>query len=326
MTEEEWDAKKRQIKYLRERLRRAKIKNEKKLQSETQKLIDDVVAETTVSDETGGPKKKAAAAAAAAATKPVEKVNKYAQKLVMAKVKIKKQEPENDGATTKTTNKPQDDNKAKGSRRAVSTKLALPKDNLPEIFARDFNWKYHTFDSSESDSPYDSTCPNGGPGGLICCEICTKNYSSFMSNTSKELEEQKIRKLNNEVEELLTILTSARTKLNTAVRAARGQPTRGQPIMRKYANEKSSNTAQNGTTVNQEKPATKKKPPNTEPKATQPSETELFPSLPELKFEALGDGQSSFPSITVDVAQLPPMETFDIGKDAMSSTTKSVAV
>lgn len=104
------------------------------------------------------------------------------------------------------------------------------------IFARDINWQEHEFDSItetvDSALPYDA-CPNGGPGGLICCAACTKTYSQFLSSTAKDMEVQKIKKMNKDVTELLGFLSGSRSKMYDALKLVKQGATGGRPLDRR---------------------------------------------------------------------------------------------
>ena len=56
-------------------------------------------------------------------------------------------------------------------------------------------------------------CPDGGPGGLICCSYCTAAYSRFLSNTAKEMEAQSVSRIGQEVSEILELLADAKQRL-----------------------------------------------------------------------------------------------------------------
>jgi hypothetical protein len=62
---------------------------------------------------------------------------------------------------------------------------------------------------------YDS-CPDGGPGGLICCSYCTAAYSRFLSNNAKEMEAQTVSRVGQEVSEILELLEDAKQRLQRA--------------------------------------------------------------------------------------------------------------
>jgi hypothetical protein len=92
----------------------------------------------------------------------------------------------------------------------------------PSHFFKDFNWTPHTYDSKELS--FAAGCPRGGPGGLICCESCTAQFSNFLSGTTRDIEQQKAAKMGGEMTELLGFLSSAKKLLGQSVRVARRKP------------------------------------------------------------------------------------------------------
>lgn len=103
----------------------------------------------------------------------------------------------------------------------------IPSNPVPpmlSMFAPDVHWTPHPFsvapDSSGSVS-YKDICPQGGPGGLICCSICTATYSKFLSMTYRDVEEQRTSKVAEEVTQLLGFLKDSKEQLARSVRAAR---------------------------------------------------------------------------------------------------------
>jgi hypothetical protein len=69
---------------------------------------------------------------------------------------------------------------------------------------------------TDDNTPTYSPCPNGGPGGLICCSHCTASYSRSLSNTAKEMELQSIAKAGQEMNEILDLLADAKQRLLNA--------------------------------------------------------------------------------------------------------------
>ena len=70
--------------------------------------------------------------------------------------------------------------------------------------------------AGEDDKLTYESCPDGGPGGLICCSYCTAAYSRFLSNTAKEMEAQTVSKVGQEVSEILELLEDAKQRLQRA--------------------------------------------------------------------------------------------------------------
>jgi len=126
------------------------------------------------------------------------------------------------------------------------------------VFTRDITWTPHMFDSHEVS--YDKLCPNGGPGGLICCSTCTANYSQYLSQTQSDMEAQKTAKAGCEVKEILEFTKTAKSRLAKTIKIMRKKPV---PVRR---------------TKKQLKPPPKSLPPA----ASVPEESHLsFPSTME---------------------------------------------
>lgn len=79
---------------------------------------------------------------------------------------------------------------------------------------RELVWNQSEFDSHVK--TYDK-CPTGGPGGLICCALCSSSYSRLLTNTAKEMETQTVAKIGREVCELVELLRDAQLRLQQAV-------------------------------------------------------------------------------------------------------------
>ena len=73
----------------------------------------------------------------------------------------------------------------------------------------------------EGDTEYGRACPDGGPGGLVCCESCSNKYSIFLSQTSKDLQSQRVRNTSREVKRLMDIITNKQKDLEMSLRKAR---------------------------------------------------------------------------------------------------------
>jgi hypothetical protein len=101
-----------------------------------------------------------------------------------------------------------------------------PVHPMLSIFAPDIHWTPHPFSSDRGPTEkilasYQTVCPNGGPGGLICCSVCTATYSQYLSSTCRDLEEQRTSKVAEEMEHLLGFMRAAKTRLTSSVRTAR---------------------------------------------------------------------------------------------------------
>lgn len=85
------------------------------------------------------------------------------------------------------------------------------------IFSKDITWRKCCPPEAEE---YEQSCPNGGPGGLICCETCSNKYNLLLTRTSEDVESHRIRKESGEVTEILDFLAQKKTRLKEAVTAA----------------------------------------------------------------------------------------------------------
>ena len=87
------------------------------------------------------------------------------------------------------------------------------------VFVKDIVWNHHDFDD-KGGKGYDQVCPEGGPGGLICCFSCCKLYSSYLSQTAKDIEIQKQHKTSNEIREIVDFLKESCETLESAAQRA----------------------------------------------------------------------------------------------------------
>lgn len=108
--------------------------------------------------------------------------------------------------------------------------VSMKQPTIP-IFARDFRWTPHIFDSKKSSAnsgvaniSYDMLCPHGGPGGLVCCDSCTASYAKYLTKTVTDMETQKMQRAGDEVKELLDFTRQAKHRLTQTIRVARRKP------------------------------------------------------------------------------------------------------
>lgn len=80
---------------------------------------------------------------------------------------------------------------------------------------------------------YEDTCPDGGPGGLICCETCCQKYSMLLGRTDEDLREHRFRKTARDIKHLMDILAKKHKDLEGAMKKARGNMT-GIPINQSF--------------------------------------------------------------------------------------------
>ena len=64
-------------------------------------------------------------------------------------------------------------------------------------------------------------CPEGGPGGLVCCAVCAESYSTLLNETTEEMDMKTVAKIGEEVNELVELLNDAKKRLKIAMRVAK---------------------------------------------------------------------------------------------------------
>ena len=92
---------------------------------------------------------------------------------------------------------------------------------LQKVFSSHVEWTRHDYDTH--DRLYEQLCPTGGPGGLVCCEVCSTAYSRYLNQTSTDLGVQTVHQVGKEVEELVGFMHETRSKLQKKVFLARQQ-------------------------------------------------------------------------------------------------------
>jgi len=186
MTEEEWSEKKKQIKYLRERIRRAKKAN---LKVETEFHLKKLQETMDTTDET--------------------KRNKNG---------IKVGEPNYDNNEEQIGTE-----KERKKKIAEQEKNEIQEERTKKSFSEVSTcWRPYSFsENKEMDNnnslSYGEVCDEGGPGGLICCEDCSRNYNVYLTNTMEDVEMQRINKEAEEVTEILDYLNEKKEILNQSV-------------------------------------------------------------------------------------------------------------
>lgn len=89
----------------------------------------------------------------------------------------------------------------------------LDKDHEGMAKATHGLWAPHPFDSVDPNT-LAQACPEGGPGGLICCSTCTGKFSQYLSSTYASMQEHSINLMGNEVQELGSLLKQASSILD----------------------------------------------------------------------------------------------------------------
>lgn len=196
MSEEEYLQKKLEIKYLRERIRRSKLANAKHTAAEAEVKL------------------KAALDATA------DKVTNISVQFSTCYIfELAETELICDVFAIKSLltfpQKPEGKNPEQGKVEEEKTNEEEPS----TAFTKDFIWT--SFQFSDDGLPYDKVCPIGGPGGLICCDSCSKKYSLYLSRSVKDIEIQRTHKVGTEVKEVFEFVEQGRKTLDRAMGVAK---------------------------------------------------------------------------------------------------------
>jgi len=105
-------------------------------------------------------------------------------------------------------------NTAMGMEDSVATSFPSTTLKMASSVTHEVIWNQSEFDSHKV--AY-CKCPDGGPGGLICCRDCSNSYSRFLQSTSKEMEGQTVSTIGQEVSELMELLLDAQVRLKQSV-------------------------------------------------------------------------------------------------------------
>jgi hypothetical protein len=91
------------------------------------------------------------------------------------------------------------------------------------IFDRDkiVSLSVSAFVDGSSQTSNDSLCPSGGSGGLVCCPHCSRTYSDFLSQTAKDVELQKTRRIAEEAKGVMRYIEQGRKDLEGTIFAAK---------------------------------------------------------------------------------------------------------
>ncbi|GKY96184.1 hypothetical protein MPSEU_000578300 [Mayamaea pseudoterrestris] len=201
MTEHEYLALRRKTKTVRERLRRTKVANSQlKTDSEqkTVKFEPDSACESSDNDNDAGEKQDEIHEQEFDATAPDESAI------------------EHDGADSRQDNFDMQQQQQQQQQDTSSVSRM-----------GDYSWDPHPFDTDDP-SVYAQACPVDGPGGLICCSVCTANYSRYMSITYSNLEQQTMSIIGRDAKELGSLLQKANHTLErTLPGTATVKPKRG---------------------------------------------------------------------------------------------------
>lgn len=105
-------------------------------------------------------------------------------------------------------------------------KEKLSKEVAAVVFGKEVVWAPFSFGEVDNDgggskteqqqTVFGKACPNGGPGGLICCDFCAHVYGDYLNSTVQDMETQRTNHNGKEVKELLKFLKEGRTALSNA--------------------------------------------------------------------------------------------------------------
>lgn len=215
LTEEQWKVKKKEIKYVRERVRRAKRDNEN--------LADNIAKQRT---------RYAAIRARGKADQSDD--DSYDEVLEEVIEEVEETASEGDHGRDEIDNDNSFDLEFGRDETLQNLQLLsvsagdsarttgnLGHQALPGLFTRDIVWTPHVYDAGPNQINYDEHCPKGGPGGLICCADCSSKYSNYLTQTVFDIEEQKLSKGGYEIRELLRFAKDTQTTLQETSAAAR---------------------------------------------------------------------------------------------------------
>jgi hypothetical protein len=227
MTQDEYEEKKKQVKYLRERVRVAKAKRVKRVQEKKQRqqafdkaALDEGGDESDaprvdlddMRDETRAAETKTATANSSLPPPPPPTTTEF---------DLIAQHHANDADTG-------------AEEGPVNPSLPSRSSLSVSIFSNDYHWTPHPLDSSNNNNDTIS-CPMGGPGGLICCPSCTARYSCYLSSTFCDLERQTIALIGRNAKEIMTFMDRATKRLTETNASIRMNP-KAKPLLAKKKN------------------------------------------------------------------------------------------
>ena len=259
MTEEEFRAKQKEIKYLRERVRRAKADSKKlakQLDDNTLSLqvqLDQAIAlrDQVVNTKTKPFDKKAAKAkrkqeeaAGVSLQVKIEDGGQAADKCseeqqggqlivdgggaermeeeTQAEVAVKlstEDVPDKDEQEPDIGELGEAENGTKANHKTTTRKKAKAVKAPPPSRFPIVAWSMEWTPHEFDCAP--PTCPNGGPSGLVCCDACSTAYSRFMSQTVEDMEARRMESVSSKVDELLGYIEETRMQLLVSTQAAR---------------------------------------------------------------------------------------------------------
>jgi NUMOD3 motif len=241
MTEEEYADMKKEIKYVRERVRVTK-KNNAQLKESRQKIME---------------QQKLLEEAEKVWKREVDKEmdEEEAERLAeLTKKTLDEEEDDDDDMIAELVRNAEEENsKPPAKAGSIEEKVGTEEDDVdedeeedeeaemegskwpaPQFIREEIHWTPHSYDTGKGneEEEYNASsaaswkdendpCPNGGPGGLICCRLCTKSYASFMAETLQEMEREKNANLVEERNEVVELLRQTKNNLAVSLQAAK---------------------------------------------------------------------------------------------------------
>jgi hypothetical protein len=92
-----------------------------------------------------------------------------------------------------------------------------------DLFEKEIVWSDFSFSKNNAHAKFDEICPVGGPGGLICCEFCSRRYHLYLTKMAEDMETHRIQQQTNEMKDIIIFVNGAKDELKTAVKDAQGK-------------------------------------------------------------------------------------------------------
>jgi hypothetical protein len=247
ITEHEWYTKKKQIKLLRERVRKAKLaaKNYEQEQNQLKQLQQQLEINENNNDKSNNNNNDLTSNIDVADTIPsshdVQELQRHrlADNSIEESTLIDSCVTQVDVVETATTDNstsiknedlPLVDQEVSPPPTTNQTPRINNNNNDPRtsdkyknisMFHRDIEWSPSELDI---DNNNETLCPNNGPGGMICCQDCMIRYTKFMTSTVQTLQRHATMKIGKEVEELYNDVTDMKQQLIQSMKVTRRKP------------------------------------------------------------------------------------------------------
>lgn len=234
MTEEEYYAKSKEIKLLRERVRKMKVaakkKKERDLANLQSKLDAAVALRDKVKNTDTGPLNK----------EFIQAIQKQEESKILETLSNNESIVDTNQHLELLTVAECSEKEGTGDKEKPKVYISVneedykSKTNLkPPVPVWKMEWTPQDFDQrnvareanaeEETKSSYPK-CRNAGFGGLICCEECSKSYSKVLQQTVEDMEEQRLEAVVCQAEELLGYVEETRIRLLRSTQVVKQKP------------------------------------------------------------------------------------------------------